>query len=358
MRTIILLTLAVALSALVACSLNENDNNHNPNQEVVEAITSQAEIVAKNLEIPWSIAKIGETLYVSQRNGAIIEISLETGDKQEQKLSLTKKVSPEGEGGSLGIVLKPDFEKSNQAYAYHTYQESDQILNRVIVIQKEGHTWVEKDVLLEGIPGGRIHNGGRMEIGPDDKLYITTGDAGTRENAQDLQSLAGKILRMNLDGTIPTDNPFPNSYVYSYGHRNPQGLAWDEQGNLYSTEHGQIAHDEINIIKPGKNYGWPIIEGEEAQEGMEKPIFQTGDSTWAPSGMAYYKGQLYIATLRDSRIRTYDINSGKDSVLYEQGGRMRDIYIEGNTLFASTSNLDGRGDPQEDDDKIIKIILE
>lgn len=352
------------LLMITGCSIGnshksgESDNGIQKNdQEAVETIGATAEVLAKNLNIPWTITKHDETFYISQREGRIIETDRESGSVIMQELSVTKAVHHEGEGGLLGLVLSPNFESTQQAYAYYTYKQDGMSKNRVVVLQKQGDTWIESNVLLEGIPGGRIHNGGRMKIGPDGMLYVTTGDSGNSELAQDKNSLAGKILRMELDGTIPNDNPVAHSYVFSYGHRNPQGLAWDEEGNLYSTEHGQSAHDEINLIKPGQNYGWPVIQGNEEAPGMIKPIYHTGDETWAPSGIEYYDGKLYIATLRDSRIRSYDITTKSVKIVHENSGRMRDVYIEESYLYTITNNRDGRGTPRKDDDKLLRIKI-
>ncbi|MFT4412981.1 PQQ-dependent sugar dehydrogenase [Fredinandcohnia humi] len=322
-----------------------------PSKEVVLTPT----IIATDLEIPWTIAPFQGTIYVTERVGDLSEIDKVTGDIRNQKLRLKRKVLHEGEGGLLGFTLAPDFQTSQRAFAYHTYEEAGEVFNRVIVLEKNGDIWTEVEALLERIPGGRIHNGGRIRIGPDSKLYVTTGDAGVPDNSQDLGKVAGKILRMNLDGSIPNNNPFRNSYVYSYGHRNPQGLAWDEEGILYSTEHGQSAHDEINRIQPGKNYGWPIIEGDQEAPNMIKPLFHTGDYTWAPSGIDYANGKLFIATLRDSKIRSYDLESEEIEVVLDVNSRMRDVLIEQGTLFTITNNRDGRGYPQAGDDKLLAL---
>jgi glucose/arabinose dehydrogenase len=224
-------------------------------------------------------------------------------------------------------------------------------------MEQTGNEWVEKEELISNIPGAKLHNGGRLKIGPDGKLYVTTGDALNPDIAQDRSSLGGKILRMNLDGSIPHDNPFPQSYVYSYGHRNPQGLAWDEQGTLYSSEHGQIAHDEINKIEPGQNYGWPVIQGDETAEGMMRPLFHSGNDTWAPSGMSYHQGKLYVATLAGSRIMAFDLQKMTQETIFNNGGRMRDTFIENNHLYFISNNRDGRGIPAKNDDRLYRMSL-
>jgi glucose/arabinose dehydrogenase len=252
----------------------------------------------------------------------------------------------------------------------HSYGEGNEIYNRVIRLVEANNKAVIDRVLLDKIPGGRIHNGGRLKIGPDQKLYITTGDAGNSELAQDPTSTAGKILRIELDGTIPKDNPIINSPVYSLGHRNPQGLAWNSENVLYSSEHGQSAHDEINIIQPGANYGWPLVQGnEDSTEVMiQKPLIHSGEDTWAPSGIAFvnqgpWQGRLLVATLRGQQLLAISLN-GKGTVvknieswLGNEYGRLREV-IQGKdgSIYLTTSNRDGRGNPDITDDKIIRLI--
>ncbi|WP_010676401.1 PQQ-dependent sugar dehydrogenase [Bacillus timonensis] len=345
------ISLLLLFFIVVGCS------NKQQLDEPVQETISNPTIIATNLTIPWMITKTDGMFLIPERVGKLSEIEEATGKVIPQQLLLKRRILHEGEGGFLGFTLAPNFSDSNQAFMYHTYEEDGEIVNRVILVERNGDTWEEKRVLLDGIPGGRIHNGGRIKVGPDQKLYVTAGDAGVPENAQDLTKLAGKILRMNLDGSIPSDNPFTNTYIYSYGHRNPQGLAWDEKGTFYSTEHGQSAHDEINVIEPGKNYGWPIIEGNETKTNMVTPIFQTGEETWAPSGIDYANGKLYIATLRGSKVRSYDIETGRIDVVLDIKSRMRDVYIEESKLFTITNNRDGRGNPKEDDDKLLSLPL-
>ncbi|TLS36786.1 PQQ-dependent sugar dehydrogenase [Pseudalkalibacillus caeni] len=352
---------AIFVLLLSACSTENNQQDEQTEQneeEATEVFSRQAEVIAPNLNVPWNINKHDNTFYLSQRPGNIIKVDGTNGTKTEQNIEVTKDILQTGEGGFLGFILAPDFYKSREAYAYHTYEQQGEVLNRIIVLKLNQNTWTEERILLEGIPGGRIHNGGRIKIGPDGKLYATAGDAGNADNAQNLETLAGKILRMNLNGTIPADNPFEDSYVYSYGHRNPQGLAWDTDGTFYSSEHGQTAHDEINLIEPGRNYGWPVIEGDETAPGMVSPIYQTGDTTWAPSGIAIKDRKIYVSNLRGEQIRIFNLNDNSVSTFFENAGRMRDVLIEGDTLYTITNNRDGRGTPRKGDDKLIKIAIE
>jgi glucose/arabinose dehydrogenase len=217
-------------------------------------------------------------------------------------------------------------------------------------------------ILLDNIPGAAIHDGGRLKFGPDGKLYATSGDANDRSLAQDTNSLAGKILRLNKDGSIPPDNPF-NNYVYSYGHRNPQGITWNPvTGQMYSSEHGQTRNDEINIIVKGGNYGWPVYQGNDSANGYIKPLIFYQDFTLAPSGISYYNGNLYVAGLRGTQLRKITLGADGNTItgeeeLFTDLGRIREAVEHNGYLYISTSNRDGRGIPQSNDDKIIRIKL-
>jgi glucose/arabinose dehydrogenase len=248
--------------------------------------------------------------------------------------------------------------------------ENGRIYNRVVRLLERNDKASIHGVIIDKIPGGRIHNGGRIKIGPDQKLYITTGDSGVANLAQDIQSLAGKILRLHLDGRIPSNNPFPNSPVYSLGHRNPQGLAWNSNNVLYASEHGQSANDEINIIQPGANYGWPIAQGSDIIQGnmSVRPLVHSNLRTWAPSGMAYlhqgqWKGRLLVACLRGEQLISITLHNNGTEVenlamwLVDQFGRLREVFeAEDGSIYLTTSNLDGRGNPTTSDDKMIRLI--
>ncbi|MCM3664549.1 PQQ-dependent sugar dehydrogenase [Mesobacillus subterraneus] len=324
-------------------------------QEVLLQV-SNMEVVAENLEVPWSINKSGDTFYLSERPGTIVKV--EDGRLTRQRISLKKRLSQAAEAGLLGFVLAPDFEQTNKAFAYYTYENGTGQFNRIVELTLKNDEWSEGRLLLDKIPSGRFHHGGRLKIGPDGKLYATAGDAATSpEIAQDLESLGGKILRLNLDGSVPADNPFGNSYVYSYGHRNPQGLAWSEDGTLYASEHGPSAHDEINLIEAGQNYGWPEITGDDTKQGMEAPIFQSGSDTWAPSGMAAHNGKLYVATLRGNALREFDPAAKTTREVVTGLGRIRDVIVEGDYLYFISNNTDGRGTPSEGDDKLFRVKI-
>lgn len=311
--------------------------------------------MATGLKEPWSIQKVDESIWISERSGAIVYV--QDGKQERQSLHLAKTLSSQAEAGLLGFQLDPNFLENKQAYVYYSYEEKGSILNRVVSIQLDNGAWKEKDVLIDRIPSGSVHHGGRLKIGLDEKLYITTGDGHEEKRSQTKDSLGGKILRLNLDGTIPDNNPFASSPVYSYGHRNPQGLAWDEQGELYASEHGPSGHDELNLIEPGQNYGWPDIVGDETKKGMKTPIYHVGDNTWAPSGIDFHNGQLYVAALAGRGIKQYDLKTGTVQNFVDGGDRIRDIYIEENTLYYITNNTDGRGNPAKGDDRLVKVTL-
>ncbi|WP_339174265.1 sorbosone dehydrogenase family protein [Solibacillus sp. FSL R5-0691] len=347
--------LGISLVCLTGCSTNEKEfvstSERNSSQTLV-----QYETIAANLEAPWAINKLGDVFYITERTGHIVKV--EQGEVTRQEVKLEKMLSTASEAGLLGLVLAPDFEQSNEAYAYYTYENGSDQFNRIVLLFLENNKWREQSVLLDGIPSGTYHHGGRVKIGPDQKLYATAGDASNPQTAQDLSTLGGKILRLNLDGSIPDDNPFPNSYVYSYGHRNPQGITWSPDGTMYASEHGQSANDEINKIEAGQNYGWPSIEGEQTQEGFISPLFTSGsEHTWAPSGMAFFNNKLYVAALRGTAVLEFDLQTKEVKEIVNNMGRIRDVWIEDHTLYWITNNTDGRGTPGEKDDQLYKLEL-
>lgn len=321
--------------------------------ESVPSKESQHKVLAKNLEEPWEIQLVNETFYVSERTGAIVTVK--NGEQSRKAVNFEQDISNQPEAGLLGMALPADFTETKLALAYYSYQENGEYYQRVIRIKETEDNWEEVEVLLDKIPGGKFHQGGRIAIGPDDMLYITTGDATVPENAQSLDSLSGKILRMNLDGTIPNDNPFENSYVFTYGHRNPQGLAWDKEGNMYATEHGSSAFDEINHIQKGSNYGWPVIRGDETKKGMKTPIVHSGESTWAPSGMAFLEGDFYFASLRGEGVRRFNPDKKEVELIVDGVGRVRDVLATDKGIYFITNNTDGRGSSEKDDDRLLFI---
>ena len=340
---------------LFGCSNNGGQTDKNTvDEQEASARPLKGEVLATKLEIPWSINKLEDIFYLSERRGTITKV--DSGEQTRQKVMLEKPLSLASEAGLLGLVLAPDFEETGRAFGYYTYEDNGQF-NRIIELILADDQWRETKVLLDQIPSGNFHHGGRLAIGPDGKLYATAGDASEPELAQNLESLGGKILRLNLDGSVPEDNPFDGSYVYSYGHRNPQGLAWAEDGTMYASEHGPNAHDEINLIEAGRNYGWPKIIGDDSQEGLVTPLFQSGDETWAPSGLAAYDGKLYVATLRGNAVREFNLETKETREVVSGLGRIRDARVEGDQLYFISNNTDGRGTPQENDDKLYRMSL-
>ncbi len=318
---------------------------------------TEIEVFSSSLEIPWEIVFLPDgRVLVTERPGRLNVIGCGGGVYEIED------VVHRGEGGLLGMAIHPDFEQNNWLYLYFTTQDETGTINRVqrYVLDKQGLS--EMTIIIDGIPGANIHNGGRMSFGPDGLLYITTGDAGLPELAQDQDSLAGKILRLTDEGEVPQDNPF-DSPVYTYGHRNPQGIAWDEQDRLWSTEHGATARDELNLIEAGNNYGWPVIEGMQEEENMETPMAYSGtDYTWAPSGAEFFDGSIFFAGLRGSSIYQAVIPEDlADDIVVKSHfkddfGRMRTVKAGPDGMFyVLTSNRDGRGTPIQEDDRILRF---
>jgi glucose/arabinose dehydrogenase len=321
--------------------------------------TGSEEVVTENLDTPWEMVFLPDgSILATERSGTIQRIL-----KDKTVISIPGVVET-SEGGLLGMTLHPDFENNRKIYFYFTTRDGGRLANRVDSFVLADNVLTSRQTVVGGIPGSSNHDGGRIAFGPDNLLYIATGDAGNEQAAQDTGSLSGKILRVKDDGSIPGDNPFSNA-VYSFGHRNPQGLAWDDNGNLWSTEHGPsgigTGYDELNKIEKGSNYGWPIIKGDEKKAGMVSPTANSGsDETWAPAGLAYYEGALYFAGLRGQTLYKTILKNGSPEpltgLLQKKYGRLRAVVAgPDGYLYVSTSNKDGRGQPKEGDDKIIKL---
>lgn len=313
------------------------------------------EVIAQNLKVPWEIAFLPDReILVTERSGTLRLI------KSDQKIPI-EEVEHIGEGGLLGMATHPKFSENHWLYLYFTTKTSQDLNNIVVRYQLNNNKLENPQIILSGIKGNSNHNGGRIAFGPDGYLYITTGDAQNPNLSQDPKSLNGKILRIKDDGTVPPDNPFGNE-VYSFGHRNPQGLTWDNKGNLWATEHGrsgiQSGLDELNLIEKGKNYGWPIIQGDESKEGMVTPTIHSGPTvTWAPAGAVYYRESIFFGGLRGQALFEYDISEKSlKKHLEGQFGRIRAVSLGPDGYFyITTSNTDGRGNPAPADDKLIKI---
>lgn len=314
-------------------------------------------IYADKLQIPWALTFLPDkSILFTERLGRLRLIT-PSGTLAPTPVATVKDVKSIGEGGLLGIALHPSFAKNHYIYLYYTYSGSEKrTLNKVVRFVYSDNRLSDEKIILSDIPGNANHNGGRLKFGPDGYLYITTGDSQEPSLAQDKTSLAGKILRVTEDGSPAPDNPFGNA-TYSYGHRNPQGLAWDETGQLWETEHGSSAGDELNLIKKGGNYGWPEIRKNETKPGMYSPVITSGNDTWAPSGLVYLKPYLYFAGLRSNSLYRYGpTTTNLNSFLQGKFGRLRDIALGPDRfLYLTTSNMDGRSLTHLDGDKILRL---
>ena len=365
-------TLAVVLALQAMQTACPEDSPTTPQSGDVlttrDGVRFRVETVVSGLEIPWSLnfAPDGR-LFVTERPGRVRIITL--GGSSELALTVDD-VYVEGEAGVLGLALDPDFAQNRFVYLHYTASIPGNAVNRIVRYREVNSRLGERVVLLDNIPAGNIHDGGRLHFGPDGLLYASAGDASIPDFAQDVSSLGGKILRLNRDGSSAAGNRF-SSPVYTYGHRNPQGFDWHPAtGDLWAVEHGQVGNDEVNSIRTGLNFGWPRIEGAGTLPGMETPAAFYNPAI-APSGASFYRGQrlpqfannLFVATLRGMALLRLTVDNASRRVTSEERllegtyGRLRDV-ISGpdGYLYFCTNNRDGRGTPMSGDDRVLRIV--
>ncbi len=332
-----------------------------------DGVRFRVETIATGLDVPWSLAFAPDRrLFITERPGRVRIMDVST---RASAVALTlDDVFAQGEAGALGLALDPNFAESRLVYLYYSARAGSGAVNRIVRYREAGGRLGERSLLLDNIPANGIHDGGRLRFGPDGLLYATAGDAANTSFSQDLASLAGKILRLNPDGSTPRANPF-SSPVYSWGHRNPQGIDWHPTtGDLWASEHGSSGNDEINVIEAGANYGWPRIEGAQTMTGMRTPITFYNPAI-APSGASFYRAQLFpafannlfVATLRGTHLLRLRLEPGvpriavQERLLENEFGRIRDVITgPDGFLYFSTSN--GRGGSNVSDDRIARIV--
>jgi glucose/arabinose dehydrogenase len=314
-------------------------------------------VVATGLDVPWGLAFLADgSALVSERDShRIVHV---TPDGDVSRVGTVDGVDGQGEGGLLGIALSPTYDSDHLLYAYYTRGAR----NVVARMTYDGSSLSDQQVIFQASPAGPIHNGGRIAFGPDKMLYVGTGEAGRGQPAQDKSDLGGKILRLTPDGRPAPGNPFPGSPVWSYGHRNVQGLAWDTRGQLWASEFGQNTWDELNRIVKGGNYGWPVVEGRTDDPRYRSPVRQWHTDEASPSGIAIAGNAVYMAGLHGARLWQIPIPGGKagepKALLTGRYGRLRTVAVAPDgSLWVTTSNRDGRGDPDNDDDRIIRLTL-
>jgi glucose/arabinose dehydrogenase len=308
------------------------------------------------LEVPWGVDFLpdGAAVVTERMTGRVLHV---TPDGTLSRLGAITATVPQGEAGLLGVAVSPDFADDGTLFFYVT-SSSD---NRVVKAELDGTELGEPTVVLDGIPSGFIHDGGRIAFGPDGYLYVTTGETGDPELAQDPGSLAGKILRITADGDPAPGNPDPGSPVWSLGHRNVQGLAWDDAGRLWASEFGDSTWDELNLVEKGGNYGWPEVEGTGGGPEFIDPVLVWSVEEASPSGLAYADGHLWMAGLRGQRLWRITVSkkgraSRPTAFFTEDYGRLRTVVTSPDgELWLTTSNQDGRGEPTPADDRIIVI---
>lgn len=348
--TRVLLVTVTAFGLLCGCAPDERSER----ETIRTGVSGGDSTVTEKLEAPWSIAFHGSSALVSERDSArILEIG---ADGTHREVGIVDGVEASGEGGLLGIAVREE-----QLFAYFTTAHDNRIERFDLTGEPGALVLGSGTTILTGMPAAANHNGGRIAFGPDAMLYATVGDAGNRPTAQDRASLGGKILRMTPDGRVPADNPIPGSLVYSYGHRNPQGITWAPDGRMFASEFGQNTWDELNLIEPGGNYGWPEVEGIAGRAGFIDPVQQWKPSEASPSGMTDVDGFVYLANLRGERLRRVPLDDPTSSTELLNGayGRLRDVAVAPDgSLWLLSNNTDGRGDPAAGDDRIVRLELD
>lgn len=349
--------------AVVACT----QATPPPAREAASPSSSGPVAVVENVEVPWSIAfTSNDRMLFTERPGRVRVV--ENGRLRSEPLHVFSDVVHRAEVGLMGLALHPDYARNKLLYISYGRSGGGDVVVDVVRFRDAGTSLADATPIIRNLPAARFHAGCRLRFGPDRKLYITTGDATDRNIAQDLASLGGKILRVNDDGSIPPDNPFPNSPVWSLGHRNPQGIDWDPvSGTLWSTEHGPsgfdggFGGDEVNIVERGKNYGWPLIHHRDTREGMVSPLLEYTPAC-APASGAFWRNDFYFGCLRGEHLHRVVIDPTdrrkvvREEKLFTDLGRIREVAAgPDGALYFSTSNHDGRGNPASSDDRIFKV---
>ena len=321
-------------------------------------------VIATNLDKPWAIEFADERIFITEKIGRLRVVE---NNKLLEEPVITLRTAETFDGGLLGVAAHPDFTNNHALYLYYTYEDDEKLWNKIIKVIESENKMTSVSTIFDGIPGSEFGNGGVLKFGPDGKLYATTGSlSDSSHDSQDLNLLEGKILRLNDDGTIPDDNPFSNSPIFSYGHRNPKGMDWDIRGNFFVAEQGPTKNDEINLIEAGKNYGWPNQEciGESQYVDAAKCF----DPEIEPGGMKFYSGNalgisdmMVLAALRGTALYAFEVDDGSNvrshSTILSGMGRIRDVNQgPDGFLYVITSNTDGKGFPEKDDDKLLRIV--